>query len=358
MNDATAIPTAVVGYGFAGRCFHSYLVGLTPGLGLRGIVSSRQDARSDIRERLGVAAWESFDEVLADDSIELVVLATPNDVHAPQAIAALQAGKHVVTDKPMSLDAAEADAMIAAARQADRLLTVFQNRRWDGDYLTVRRLLDDGELGDIVTMQLAWGQYGAPRSWRGEAARGGGKFVDLGAHMIDQALQLVPAPLQRVYARFSDAGLANDVEDHAHAVLSFANGVEVHVATSSVARIPMPRWYVLGTKGALQKHGVDPQERFMIAGDIDAAVEPDRGNWPRLVREAAGRSAETVFDGVPGRWRSFYENVAAAIRGEEPLAVTPDSVRRVMRVFDAAKASAASGEAVELADDAVEPATT
>jgi scyllo-inositol 2-dehydrogenase (NADP+) len=215
--------------------------------------------------------------------------------------------------------------------------------------LTVKQLLAEGQLGDLIYAQLAWGQYGAPRSWRGQAHRGGGKFVDLGAHMIDQALQLVPAPLQRVYARFTDAGLDNDVEDHAHCVLSFANGAEVHVVTSSIARVQMPRWYVLGTDGAFVKNGLDPQERAMIAGDIDAAREPDRDNWPRLRREVAGRSAETVFDCVPGRWRSFYENVAAAIREEAQLAVTPQSVRAVMGVFDAARASASSGQAVDIA---------
>jgi scyllo-inositol 2-dehydrogenase (NADP+) len=349
MSQQESIATAVVGYGFAGRCFHSYLVGLAaPALRLKGVVSSRPQARADITGRLGVLAWEHFEEALADDEVELIVLATPNDVHAPQAIAALEAGKHVVTDKPMSLNGTEADAMIAAARASDRLLTVFQNRRWDGDYLTVKRLLADGQLGELIYAQLAWGQYGAPRSWRGEAHRGGGKFVDLGAHMIDQALQLVPAPLQRVYARFSDAGLANDVEDHAHCVLSFANGAEIHVVTSSLARVPMPRWYVLGTDGAFAKNGVDPQEQAMIAGDIDTARETDRDNWPRLHREVAGRPTETVFDAMPGRWRSFYENVASAIRGEADLAVTPQSVRQVMGVLDAARESARSGQAIDI----------
>ena len=238
--------------------------------------------------------------------------------------------------------------MLAAAEASGKMLSVFQNRRWDGDYLTVKQLLADGELGELIYAQLAWGQYGAPRSWRGEAHRGGGKFVDLGAHMIDQALQLVPAPLQSVYTRFTDAGLANDVEDHAHCVLSFANGAEIHVVTSSIARVQMPRWYVLGTDGAFVKNGLDPQERAMIAGNIDGASEPDRDNWPRLRREVAGRSAETVFDGVPGRWRCFYENVAAAIGGQAELAVTPQSVRTVMGVFDAARESARTGQAVDV----------
>ncbi len=353
MTSIDPVVTAVVGYGYAGRCFHSYLVRLAePGLSLKGVVSSRPEARQAIAAG-ALRAWERFEEVLADDEVELVVLATPNDLHAPQAIAALEAGKHVVTDKPMSLDGAEADAMIAAANRAGRLLSVFQNRRWDGDYLTVRKLLAEGALGDIVYAQLAWGQFGAPRSWRGQAASGGGKFVDLGAHMIDQALQLAPGPLQRVYARFSDAGLGSDVEDHAHCVLSFGGGAdgggaEIHVVTSSIARIPMPRWYVLGTAGALVKEGLDPQEAAMVAGDIDAAREEDRGHWPRLCRRD-GQPEETVIEPLAGRWRSYYENVAAAIRGREELAVTAESVRAVMGAIDAARESARSGRAVEIA---------
>ena len=158
-----------------------------------------------------------------------------------------------------------------------------------------------------------------------------------------------PAPT----ARFTDAGplstgTRNDVEDHAHCVLSFAGPTEVHVVTSSIARVPMPRWYVLGTEGAVVKDGVDPQEAAMIAGDIDAARE-DRATFPRLRRELVGRSAETVFEPVAGRWRSYYENVAGAIRGTEDLAVTAESVRAVMGVLDAAKQSAASGQTVEIA---------
>ena len=349
MTSTDPVVAAVVGYGYAGRCFHSYLVRLAePGLSLKGVVSSRPEAREAIAAE-GLRPWERFEEVLADDEVELVVLATPNDLHAPQAIAALEAGKHVVTDKPMSLDGAEADAMIAASRRAGRLLSVFQNRRWDGDYLTVRKLLAEGALGDLVYAQLAWGQYGAPRSWRGRAASGGGKFVDLGAHMIDQALLLAPGPLQRVYARLSDAGLDNDVEDHAHCVLSFGGGAEIHVVTSSIARIPMPRWYVLGTDGALTKEGLDPQEAAMVAGDIDSAREEDRLLWPRLSRHRDGRPLEEVLEPVAGRWRSYYENVAAAIRGREELAVTAESVRAVMDVIDAARESARSGRAVEIA---------
>jgi scyllo-inositol 2-dehydrogenase (NADP+) len=336
----------VVGYGFAGRCFHTYLVGLAEGLNLYGVVTSRPAAQKAVAEGLGVKVFGRFEEVLQDREVDLVVLATPNDLHAPQAIQAMEAGKHVVTDKPMCLNLAEADAMLAAAKRTGRLLSVFQNRRWDGDFLTVKRVIEDGLVGDPVFIETFWGQYGLPRGWRSQAAHGGGKFFDLGAHMIDQALQLVPAPVERVYARFHNDAWDTDVEDHAHCILSFANGVEFHVGTSSLARRPKPRWYLLGTKGSLSKEGVDPQERAMIAGNIDAAVEAPQ-HYARLSTETAGRPAETVLQTAPGRWRSFYENIAVALADPEKLAVTPQSVRAVMAVLEAGKESAASGRAVE-----------
>jgi len=341
-------PNAVViGYGFAGRCFHAYLIGLTPDLHLHGIAARRPEVRDQARDELGIATYARFEDVLADPVVDLVVLATPNDLHAPQAIAAMEAGKHVVTDKPMCLNLSEADDMLAAARRTGRLLTVFQNRRWDGDYLTARLALERGLLGDPCSIEMAWGQYGPPRGWRGTREHGGGKFLDLGAHMIDQALQLIAAPVERVYARLYSDAWDTDVEDHAHCILTFANGIDVHVITSSLARCPRPRWHIVGTRGSLIKEGVDPQERAMIAGDIDAARE-DPGRYPRLWTEVAGQSAETVLEPVPGRWRCFYENVAAAILGAEELAVRPESVRAVVAVLDAARESAASGAAIPL----------
>lgn len=338
----------VIGYGFAGRCFHAYLIGLTPDLHLHGIAARRPEIRDQARHELGVATYERFEDVLADPLVDLVVLATPNDLHAPQAIAAMEAGKHVVTDKPMCLNLSEADDMLAAARRTGRLLTVFQNRRWDGDYLTVRLALEQGLLGDPCTIEMAWGQYGPPRGWRGTHQHGGGKLLDLGAHMIDQALQLILAPLERVYARLYHDAWDTDVEDHAHCILTFANGVDVHVITSSLTRRPRPRWYIVGTLGTLVKEGLDPQERAMIAGDIDAARE-DPARYPRLWTQVAGQSAETVLEPVGGRWRSFYENVAATLLGRDELAVRPDSVRAVVAVLDAARESAAAGTAVSLA---------
>ena len=336
----------VVGYGYAGRCFHAYLVGLTEGLNLYGIVTSRPAAREQIQRDLGVNTFARFEDALADPAVDLVVLATPNDLHASHAIQALAAGKHVVTDKPMCLSLAEADQMIAASQEHGRLLSIFQNRRWDGDFMAVKEIIAAGLLGDPFLIEMFWGQYGKPRGWRSEAAHGGGKFFDLGSHMVDQALQLVDAPLEQVWATFhSGDPLDLDVEAHALAVFRFQNGVEARVETSSLARKPKPRWYVLGTEGSLVKEGLDAQEKAMVAGDIDAASEAPE-HYAHLYRPIAGRTAETVIETQPGRWRSYYENIADALTSGAELAVTATSVRETMVAIEAARRSAAEGRTV------------
>jgi scyllo-inositol 2-dehydrogenase (NADP+) len=340
------IPNAVVvGYGYAGRYFHTPLLAMTPGLHLYGVVSGRADVRQQIRQHLGVKTFAHFEQALADAQVDVVVLATPNDLHAPQAIAAMQAGKHVVTDKPMCLNVAEADAMIAASRQYGCLLSVFHNRRWDGDFLTLGTIVEQGLLGELFVVETAWLQARAPRGWSRERRRGGGKFLDLGVHLIDQAMALLGAPVTQVYARFHRDIWPTDVEDHAHCIVSFASGVDVYVTTSSAAHTQARRWHLLGTKGALVKEGFDPQEQALLAGDIATASEDPR-QYARLYSQVAGQSAETVVPTLPGRWRSFYDNLADALHSGAALAITAESSRAVMAVIEAARQSAQTGQAI------------
>lgn len=337
----------VVGYGYAGRYFHTPLIALTPGLNLYGVVSSRAEAREQIRHRFGAKTFIHVDDALADSQVDVIVLATPNDLHAPHAIAALQAGKHVVTDKPMCLNLAEADAMIAASRQSGRLLSVFQNRRWDGDFLTIRTSLEQGLLGELCLIETAWLQARPPRGWSSERRRGGGKFLDLGVHLIDQAIALLASPVTRVYARFHSGIWPNDVEDHAHCIVSFASGVDVHVTTSSAARVEARRWRLLGAKGALVKEGFDPQEQALVAGDIETASE-DPNQYARVYSEVAGEPTETVLPTLPGRWRTYYDNIADVLQNDGVLAVSPENSRIVMAVIEAAQQSAQTGQAMSL----------
>jgi len=335
------IGTAVVGYGFAGRCFHSYLVGLVPELALLGVASRNPRTRERIEAERGCRAYAGFEEVLADPAVSLVVLASPSHLHCEQACRALAAGKHVVTDKPMGRSLAECDRMMAAAARHGRVLSVFQNRRWDGDFLTLQRLREEGRLGAVRWLELAWGRFGKPGGWRGEAAAAGGRLYDLGSHMIDQLCVFFPAPVQAVYARLHHDFGADAVESQAMVVVHFADGCTGVVDASSVAAIAKPRFHAFGSAATFRKYGVDPQEQAMIAGDIDRASE-DPGQYGEL---GSGEGTEVVPT-LPGRWRSFYENVAAHLLGEAELAVTPASVRRQMAVLDAAFRSAHAGQVI------------
>jgi scyllo-inositol 2-dehydrogenase (NADP+) len=335
------VRTVVVGYGFAGRCFHSYLVGLTPGLALHGVASRSPATRERIVAERRCRAYDHVEAVLADPEVDLVVLATPNSTHAELAVRALAAGKHVVTDKVMCLSLRECDRMLAAARRSGRLLSVFQNRRWDGDYLTLRRLMADGRLGDVRSLEVAWQGFGAWGGWRGQAAMGGGKLYDLGAHLIDQVLLLFPEAVTSVYARLHHDLPVTDTESQALAVIGFASGRTAVVDTSSLAAIAKPRFYACGTGGTFIKYGVDPQDKAMIAGDIDSAREDEA-----LCGRLHDGKTETRIPTLPGRWRCYYENIAAVLAGTAAPAVRLGEVRRAIAVLDAAFRSARSGQAV------------
>lgn len=335
------IRTVVVGYGRAGRAFHCYLIGLTPGLDLYGVVSSSPEKRERLVQEHGCKAFAGFDDACVDPDVDLVVLATPNSSHCDLAVRAMDAGKHVVTDKVMCLTLAECDRMLAAAARNGVMLSVFQNRRFDGDFLTVRKLIEDGELGSVRWIEMAWQGFGAWGGWRGVAAMGGGKLYDLGAHLVDQLCLLFPDPIEHVYCRMHHDYDHTDVESEALVVVTFAGGQTGVCDFSSMAAVSKPRFYVRGTKGTFCKYGLDPQEAAMSGGDIDAAAE-DPGTYGVLNDGTSERTVPTT----PGRWRDYYENVADVLLNNADPAVELPELRRQIAVLDAARRSAQSGEVV------------
>jgi predicted dehydrogenase len=242
----------------------------------------------------------------------------------------MDAGKHVVVEKVMCLTVEEADAMIAARDRNRVLLTCFHNRRWDPDYLTVRQVIDSGLLGEVFHVESTIDGYGPPHGWRRERAHGGGQLTDWGAHLVDQALRMMPARPASVWCRFQHRVWNTDVENMAQLAVGFANGASFDILLSQISRLHRPRWYVLGEKGALIKETL---------GTDDKA---------RVKTEVAGLTTEMTIPNAPGDWRDFYRNLAAALRGEAPLAVLPEEVRENVRVMEAAFRSAESGEVVRL----------
>jgi scyllo-inositol 2-dehydrogenase (NADP+) len=347
------IDTVVVGFGLAGRRFHCPLIARQAGLRLAGIVARDPEVRAEAETHWGVRGFASLDDALAVPDVRLIVIATPHDSHADLAIRALEAGKDCVVDKVMALDVAEADRMIAARDASGRLLSVFHNRRWDWDFLTLKDVLARGLIGRPLVFESAVCRYAAPRTWRGQAASAGTILHDWGAHLVDQALQLGLGPCRRLAAWVLPAPWPGvDSGGHGRIVLEF-DDVLFHVESSRVCRLDRPRWWVLGTEGGYVKSGIDPQEDALRAGDIDRADEPPEhlGRLRRDVEPASTSNAadvvETVFPTVRGHWDSFYANIVEAIEGRAPLAVSAEQAREVVRLLEAATRSAAEHRVIE-----------
>ncbi len=342
------INTAIIGYGYAGRCFHAYLVGLADGLNLYAIASRNAERRqAAAQDYPGVKIYETIDQAISDDNVDLVILATPHDTHAELAIKAMDAGKHLVTDKIMCMNAAEADAMIEASKRNNVLLSVFHNRRWDWDYLTIKKVVVDGLLGTPYLFQVAIMRYGPPRTWRGVKKQSGGILFDWPAHLIDQALQLVSVPVKTVFCDIHyDTRWDINIGNYANLLIKFENGVRYQIEISNLAKAEKPRWYVLGELGGLIKYGLDAQERPMVEGNIDAAEE-DPANYAKVWTEAGGEQRELVIESVGGSWKSYYQNISDVLNKGAELIVKPEEVRRAMQIYDAAMRSSETGEAVQ-----------
>ena len=260
----------IIGWGNAARLFHAPFIGLVPGLELRAVATSRRAAVA--AELPALTLHDSLDALLADPQIDLVVVATPHHLHAPHALAALAAGKHVVVEKPLAATAAEAATVFARAREAGRLCIPFQNRRWDGDFLTVRRLIAGGTLGEVYHFANHWPIYRpALRGvWREEPTAMGGVLYDLGPHLIDQTLQLFGDPAS-VYAQIAARRPGARATDQFRLTLRYASGLTAILTTDFLAAIPSPRFVVRGARGAFDKHGLDPQVALLRAGRAPGA---------------------------------------------------------------------------------------
>jgi scyllo-inositol 2-dehydrogenase (NADP+) len=340
------IETVVVGHGLAGRAFHGPLVRRQPDLHLYGFVARDPAVRAEAVGRWGVRGFAGLDEALDDPAVQLVVIATPHDSRAALAIRALEAGKHCVVDKVMALSTAEAEGMIAARDASGRMLSVFHNRRWDWDFLTLQQVLTEGRLGRPLLFESAVCRYAPPRAWRGQARAAGTILHDWGAHLVDQALRLGLGPCRRVSAWLIPAPWPGvDSGGHGRIALEF-DGVLFQLETSRVARLDRPRWWAVGTDGGFIKYGVDPQEDALRAGDIDQAAESPAHRARLVVGDGPAQRSEDV-ETVRGHWDAYYANIASHLLRGAPLAVTAEQGREVVRVLDAAVQSAATHEIVD-----------
>lgn len=347
-----SIRVGLAGYGLGGRVFHAPLIRRVEGLEITAAYSPSERTRELASRELGIEATSDWQRFLGSD-IDLVALVTPHDTHCPLALEALAAGKHVVVDKVMCLDLEEGRRMVAAAESAGKLLSTYQNRRWDGDFLTVRRLLHEGVLGELLVVEARWTSPALSRraEWRLQHGRGGGMLLDLGAHMIDQ-LALLAGPVQSVSCVMLHTDPSTDVETYAECRLGFRSGVLGVMEVSAITQGRRARWYLRGTKAGYRKFGLDPQEGVLRGGGIpsDQTMQPEPGNLLRV------RDGELQREEVPtalGDWSLYYRNVRDAIRGEAELAVKPVDCLHGLSVLLAAARSAERGGTLETPEEAL-----
>ena len=347
------VRVALVGYGLAGAAFHAPFIALTPGLRLASIVTSNPEraaraARDHPEARVVPDAgtlWSS------PEDHDLVVVASPNRTHVPLAESALGAGLHVVVDKPLAARAEEGRRLVGLAEQRGRMLTVFHNRRWDGDFLTLRRVIAEGALGEVHRFESRferWRPQVRADAWRERAdpEEAGGVLFDLGSHLVDQALVLFGA-VSHVYAEVERRRRGAAVDDDAFLALTHRSGVRSHLWASQVAAREGPRMRVLGSKAAYVKHGLDVQEDPLRAGARPGGPDwgrEDPERWGLLGTEEAAQPVETER----GDYGAFYAGVLGALRGQGPPPVPATEAVAVLDVLEAARRSAGDGAAVAL----------
>ena len=352
-SDTTIRSTrvAIIGYGLAGAVFHAPLISSTPGMAVAAIVTSNPERQEQAQRDFPKAViLSSAGQLWRDPTLyDLVVVATPNRSHLPLGIAAMNAGLPVVIDKPLSASVSSAEQLISTSERTGKLLTVFQNRRWDNDFLTIRRLLaaDLDLLGTITRFESRFERYRAtPRqgAWRELPGKeeAGGLLFDLGSHMIDQAMHLFGQPAQ-VYAEVEKRRPGALVDDDTFVAMRFANGVHAHLWMSAVTRIPGPRIRISGLRGTYEKWGVDPQEDAlrtgMRPGDPDWGLEP-REKWGRLSTDIGGIHIDGPVEMLPGAYEQYYALLREALVTGGPPPVDPRDAVAVLQVIEAAQQSA------------------
>lgn len=340
----------LIGYGYAGRTFHAPVITAVSDLQLAKVVQ-RNGASS--KERYPwVDVVPHVQDLYLDDSIDLIVVTTPSTDHYEFVKDALLAGKHVIVEKPFTVTSDEADRLIALAREQGKVLSVFHNRRWDGDFLTVREIVAQGLLGRISEAEFSWDSY-RPQvgtNWRNSDAPGAGVFYDLGVHLIDQALTLfgMPETINAEIRAIREHAAAHDYFD---VVLGYKDGLRIRLKSSPYVRERGPRYSLHGTLGSFVKYGIDPQERALIDGGTplkpDWGAEPE-SSWGTLNTSIGGLQFAGRIRTIPGSYAAYFQNVHDAIAGKAELEVKPEQARMAIRLIELGLRSSSEKKTIEV----------
>jgi predicted dehydrogenase len=347
------INAAVIGYGLAGRAFHAPIINCLEEFHLKAIYTKNKTSGEEIHRRYeNTAVVTDVKDIFEDETIELVVIATPNEFHYPLAAEAIAANKNVVVDKPFTITSQDADQLIKLAQEKNTVLSVYQNRRWDSDFLTVKKLIESGMLGKLVEFESHFDRFKntTNHNWREESGPGCGMLYDLGPHLIDQAVNLFGLP-EAVTADLRNQRECKQTIDNFELILHYPN-LKVTLKSGMLVKIPTPRFTLLGDRGSFVKYGLDVQEDDLVS-ELTPRNKSDWGKEPasiygRISTEIGGLNMDGIVESERGDYRQYYLSVYKALVGEAPLAVTPQQARNTIKLIEEAIVSSDTKRTIDL----------
>jgi scyllo-inositol 2-dehydrogenase (NADP+) len=347
------INVAIIGLGRSGWELHALPLSKFPEYHLTAVCDQSEKRRADATQTFGIQAYAHWQEIVNLPNIELVVVSTPSHLHVEPALAALAAGKHVVVEKPMATTLADVDRLVAAAKKANRMLTVFHNRHWDRDYQMVKKLVQEKLLGELLTLESRvmtygpeWATFGVPEydpRWRTKAAFGGGFLGDWGPHLIEQCLDLTNEFPTSLNCQLRSQLWATEVEDYFNIRLTFPSGLLVTLEGSNNARIPLPRWFLVGRNGTLIADGTWGHWTDMRVRTTLSDVTMDL--LPQDIGPSSGNRNMDVAEELSA---CFYSDLAEALHMGHPPAITMQRAHQVMVILETARKSSQSSQTIQL----------
>lgn len=347
---ANNIQLGIIGFGGMAH-WHYNNIARAGCVTVRAVHDINEAALADAREK-GLIAYENREDLLKNEEIDCILIATPNDFHCPYAVEAMRFGKHVLSEKPVSLSSAELQEMIDASKQYHKIFTVHQNRRWDKDYQIIKSIVQGGEIGHPYSIQSrVMGSRGIPGDWRAEKKHGGGMVLDWGVHLIDQALDMMAGQkVTDVYVRMQHVKYS-EVDDGFQVFLTFESGTVYLIEVVTATYINLPRWHVSGTQGTVLIDDWDCTGKIVTvqSGRENEDATPIQAG-AGLTKTMAPRGEESIIEKalpeVSGDWAEFYQNLAACIKGTGELVIKPSQVMRCMKVMEAIFESEEKNQAI------------
>lgn len=351
-SQNTPINVGLASYGMSGRVFHAPLLAANPQFKLSKVLERSSENSKTLYPEVEVV--KDYNALLQDDSIELIVINTPNALHFEMGRQALRAGKHVVLEKPFTVTAQEAYDLITLAKEQNLTLTVFQNRRWDGDFRTLQQVVNQQLLGKLVYYEAHYDRfrnYVEANTWKEETGPGSGLLYNLGSHMIDQILVLFGKP-QAITAHIGTQRPGGKIDDYYDITLHYPR-VTAAIKSSYLVRETGPRYILHGTEGSFLKHGIDPQEEALKAGQLPGGPtwgQESKTDWGLLNTQINGLHFTGAIETLPGTYPAFYDNVYEAIREGKELQVKPEEAALGIRLIELARQSSAEKRTVLVED--------